>query len=502
MTLYVWTDELLAKATDGRWQGLTQTLSSTTITTDTRTIKAGDVFLALTGENFDGHDFILTAQQKGAVAVIAQRQTDSSLPHLLVDDGRVALAKLGQYRRNAHPDLTMIALTGSSGKTTTKEMLGAIFGQIAPTLITRGNLNNDLGVPMMLLELTDEHRFAIMELGANHVGEIAYTTELVRPNVACVLNIGTAHLGEFGGRDNIAKTKAEIFAGLLGNGVAVLPFGDEYYEVLRQQAEQYTTHMLSFGERAVPLSQAGIDFESMSELERAEFADIDSVLMMGDVFADDVECGVQSSEFMLNVNLQVDEIDSEMIHMAFVGEHNISNALTAVATAVGVPLPLIKSGLERAVPPKGRLTRTPFGKHVLIDDTYNANPTSVLAAAKVLVGEETQKILVLGDIAELGATAADEHDRLGQALAVLDIDIVLTVGELMAYCSQAMNKIKPKLSTHFDSKAELLNALQQLLTAGQSVVLFKGSRTARMESIIHELVQSMDSSTASNNTGD
>ena len=171
MRLYHWTSQALLIATGGAWHNLTTDFSSTHITTDTRKIKVGDVFVALKGDNFDGHDFIETALKNGAAAVIVNRLVNADIPQLLVDDTRLALGKLGKYRRDQHPDLTVIALTGSSGKTTTKEMIGSIFNQIAPTLITKGNLNNDLGVPMMLLELSDEHKFAVLELGANHLGE-------------------------------------------------------------------------------------------------------------------------------------------------------------------------------------------------------------------------------------------------------------------------------------------------------------------------------------------
>lgn len=169
----------------------------------------------MSGDNFDGHDYINIAAAQGAIAAIVSRPISTAIgnqiPQLVVSDTRLALGQLAAYRRKQHKDLTVIAITGSSGKTTCKEMLGSIFGRLAPTLITRGNLNNDLGVPMMLLELSDHHRYAILELGANHIGEIAYTTEIVRPDVACILNIGTAHLGEFGSREGICQTKAEIY---------------------------------------------------------------------------------------------------------------------------------------------------------------------------------------------------------------------------------------------------------------------------------------------------
>lgn len=490
MTPYIWRTDNLTQALaslNPAWHNANSFTQSTRVTTDTRKIREGDVFLALKGDNFDGHDYVTTAFDKGASLAITSR-TVGDFAQIVVDDTRSALGQLGKYRRDVHPNLTVIALTGSAGKTTAKEMLGSILSQIAPTLITRGNLNNDLGVPMMLLELTDEHEFAVMELGANHVGEIAYTAGLVSPDVACVLNIGTAHLGGFGGRENIARTKAEIFSALGADGVAVLPFGDEFFDFLQAESAKFTEQYVTFGERAERPDKA-LDFSKLSRAEIDELSTLDSVLIMGDVFADDVDCASTHSDFELTVNLAIDELDSTDVHLPFVGEHNVVNALasTAIATALGVPLDKIKSGLDRATPPKGRLTRLSFGEHTLIDDTYNANPDSIHMAGKVLANESGQKILVLGDIGELGNEAVSEHAKLGQALATLDIDHVLTVGTLMKNCTDSLNGIRGN-SKHFANKADLLEKLKTLLNE-PSVVLFKGSRSATMETLIHDLTQ-------------
>ncbi len=485
-TAYVWQADKLQAATQGQWHNLNDTaITATTITTDTRKIGAGDVFLAIKGERFDAHEFVQTAKDNGAVAVIVEHEVDCDVPQLIVKDTKLALGDLGKYRRDAHPDLTVVALTGSSGKTTTKEMIGAILSQIAPTLMTRGNLNNDLGVPMMLLELSDEHRFAVMELGANHLGEIAYTANLVRPDVAVVLNIGTAHLGEFGGRANIARAKSEIYSALQADGVAVLPLSDEFYETLANEAAKFTEQALSFGEKSVNIDEAGLD-EADAQMLKAE--GVDSVLVMGDLFADDIESFATHCTFTLNTNLDVDDVESLPVHLPFIGEHNVANALAAAAAtfALGVDLPTIVKGLESAVPPKGRLTRIDFGEHILIDDTYNANPTSMMAAARVLEAEENTKILVIGDIFELGDAADSEHASLGEHLATLGIDYVLTLGAHMAHTANAINDIKP-IATHYQDKPTLLKDLQQLLNQSSATVLFKGSRGMAMETLINDL---------------
>lgn len=483
---YLWHQDTLKQATQGQWHHADGAeICASRIVTDTRQIQAGDVFLAIKGERFDAHDFIQNAYQQGVSAAIVERVVDCDIPQLLVADTKLALGDLGRFRREAHPDLTVIALTGSSGKTTTKEMIGAILSQIAPTLITRGNLNNDLGVPMMLLELTDEHRFLVIELGANHLGEIAYTASMVRPDVALILNIGTAHLGEFGGRANIACAKSEIYSALTSQGVAILPFSDDFYPELLQEASKFTNLYLSFGERAVPIEQAGLEATDQAML-KAE--GISSVLMMGDLFADDIETFATHSTFTLNINIDIDQIDSLPVHLPFIGEHNVANALAAASAtfALGVPLEQIAKGLLCATPPKGRLMRLSMDGYCIIDDTYNANPTSMLAAAKVLEAELDTKILVLGDIFELGDAADDEHTKLGHQLALLEIDHVLTLGNHMAHTATAINEQK-SIARHYTDKPSLLKDLRQLLSHGSATVLFKGSRGMAMESLIADL---------------
>lgn len=488
-TLYVWQQANLTEAVKNlnpHWHGKFTT-TATRIITDTRKIEPGDIFLAIKGDNFDGHDYVQTAYDKGAVAAIVSRQTECEVPQLMVDDTKLALGKLGGYRRDQHPDLRVVAITGSSGKTTAKEMLGSILNQLAPTLITRGNLNNDLGVPMMLLELTDEHRFAVMELGANHVGEIAYTTQLVKPDVACILNIGTAHLGEFGGRDNIAKTKAEIYQGLAEQGVAIVPFGDDYFDVLAEQAQQFTKNILTFGEQSTTFAQAGVD---PVDYEGMEMGADDRVLLMGDVFADDIEVGTES-QFSLNVNLAVDEIDSVDITLPFAGEHNISNALAAAACALalGVSIQDIANGLENAKPAKGRLNFISMGEHTLIDDTYNANPPAVLAGVTVLNGQPSRHMVVLGDIGELGDQAVNEHAKLGHDIAAIGVDKLFAVGELMHHtvASATQQGID---ATHFADKNRLADAIADTLNQSDEpwTILFKGSRFMGMETVLQALL--------------
>ena len=468
--LYVWRADNLVAATTalaGHWQQGDANIASTRIATDTRAIKTGDIFLAIEGDNFDGHDYIDTAVAQGAIAVIVSRpivmvnDDDNVIPQLMVSDTRLALGQLAAYRRQQHPDLTVIALTGSSGKTTVKEMLGSIFSRLAPTLITRGNLNNDFGVPMMMLELTDAQRYAILELGANHIGEIAYTTALVRPDVACVLNIGTAHLGEFGSRDGICQTKAEIFQTLTNEQVAVVPDTDDYAVQLRQIAKTHSSRVLGFGST--------------------------------DVTASEVNTHANGSTFILHLGKQ-----SAEINLPLAGAHNVTNALAAAACAYALDISIddIVIGLNNARPAKGRLDSQKLGKHLLIDDTYNANPHSVRAAANVLTAQSGTQIMVLGDIGELGDAAVSEHYELGRSIAKSGIDMLLCVGDYTAHSVIGANEVGGTTDNlhaqHFNDKTSLLQYLQPYLQAQQAqpcTVLFKGSRSMEMETLIDALVK-------------
>lgn len=444
-----WQVEQLTKALESlnaKWHGTPS--GARRIITDSREIDEGDAFLALAGDNFDGHHYIDQAYKKGASLAIVRRVVDSPLPQLCVSDTRLALGRLGAYRRAYAVGLKVVALTGSSGKTTTKQLLASILSKVAPTLATKGNLNNDLGVPMTLLGLSDEHRFLVLELGANHQGEIAYTTALAKPSVACVLNVGTAHLGEFGGRDIIAKTKAEIFLGLGDDGVAVLPKADDYFDVLKQAAGN--APIITIGDR---------------------------------VKATQVVLSPTKSQFTLSI-----DGSSTQVVLPFGGVHNVQNALCAAgcAYALGVDIATIAKGLGCATSLAGRGGRIGFGVHTLIDDTYNANPEAVMAAAQTLCLNEGQKWLVLGDIGELGDRAEREHFVLGQKLATLALDQVLAVGQYTCHTVSALQACG-KVAQHFASKDELLSYLLTHLNNCPTTVLFKGSRSAKMETLLHHL---------------
>ena len=453
-----WTAAQLTDATQGYWlnekvpQG-----NIKRILTDSRDAEKADAFLALQGERFDAHDFIAQVAAQGCEIAIVSHPVDADICQLVVADTRLALGHLGAYRRAQNSQVKVIALTGSSGKTTTKEMLGSILSRLAPTLITRGNLNNDLGVPMMLLELRAEHQYAVMELGASHQGEIDYTSNLVQPHVAGIINIGTAHLGEFGGRDGICRAKSEIYAHIAKTGTSIVPAADDFTDTIRQAVQ--TEQVLSFGEN-------------------------------GDVFATEIELHPQSSSFTLNTPNGL-----RQVNLPFAGEHNVQNATaaTAFALAIGIALNDIVTGLEQATGAKGRLNFIAAKNHLFIDDTYNANPTSMRAAAEVLAQQEGVKVMVIGDIGELGASAAQQQDMLGRDLVATGVNFVVAVGEFAPATQEGAR------STQYGKKMQAFLTQEQALPFLLSLIethqpqsmsfLFKGSRYTHMETLMADLME-------------
>lgn len=453
-----WSADDLVQATHGYWyknNKPTQLLKR--ILTDSRHAEKGDIFLALKGERFDGHSFISQVISNGCTVAIVSEPIDiENLCQLVVPDTRIALGHLGAFRRERCQNLKVIALTGSSGKTTTKEMLNSILSGVAPTLVTRGNLNNDLGVPMMLLELLPEHRYAVMELGANHQGEIDYTSNLVRPDVAGILNIGTAHLGEFGGREGICRAKSEIYRHLSQNGTAIVPAKDDFTINILNTTQHLNT--LSFG-------------------------------LGGDIFATDIQLEAQRSIFCLHTPQGKADVS-----LPFAGEHNVFNALAAVAfsMALNIPLQQIVKGLEHAVGAQGRLNFIQHHQYTFIDDTYNANPSSMLAAADVLLKQDGLKVMVIGDIGELGSEAEREHVALGRKLAEKEIDYIVAVGQYSKAIksgASASDKI-----INFETQAHALPALIHMIEKHQPQsmnFLFKGSRFTHMETLMADLMEKL-----------
>lgn len=420
------------------------------VSIDSRAIKPGQLFIALAGPRFDGHDYLNEVAAKGAVAALVEREVaDSTLPQLLVSDTRQALGQLGALNRAAytHP---VVAITGSSGKTTVKEMLASILRTRGAVLATRGNLNNDLGVPLTLLELAPEHTAAVIELGASRLGEIAYTVSMTKPHVAVLNNAGTAHVGEFGGPEKIVEAKGEIIGGLDADGVAVLNLDDKAFGIWKARAGD--RKVLTFA-----LSNASADFHA------------------SDLATDARGCpafNLHSPEGVARVQLNL------------LGTHNVANAMAAAAAAhaLGVLLSGIAAGLGAVQPVKGRTVAQLASNGMrVIDDTYNANPTSMCAAVDILAGFSGRTVLVLGDIGELGDWAEQGHRDVGE-YARGKVSALYAVGPMMVH---AVNAFGPQ-AFHFSTQAELIKALGAEQDTN-TTILIKGSRSAAMENVVAAL---------------
>jgi UDP-N-acetylmuramoyl-tripeptide--D-alanyl-D-alanine ligase len=424
------------------------------VATDSRSIRPGDLFVALRGEKFDGGTFAAQALQQGAVGVVLDRTQAPGLAQAIrVDDTRLALGRLAAAWR-ARFDLPVVAVTGSNGKTTVKEMLAAILrmetGSADAVLATEGNLNNDIGLPLMLLRLRPAHQFAVLEMGMNHAGEIDYLTRLAHPDVALVNNALTAHIGFLGSVEAIARAKGEIFNGLSDAGIAVFNADDPHAGLWR--AANAHRSIVDFG-----LHQAAT---------------------VGG------RCRPLAFGTALTVVLPGAELD---IELQVPGEHNAMNALAAAAAAFALDVShrSLVGGLSGFAGVKGRLQRKPaLHGSTIIDDTYNANPDSVKAALAVLARQPGKKLLVLGDMGELGADAAAMHAQIGLAAREAGADRLLALGELSketvgAFGAGAM---------HFERIEELLAELENALDA-DTTVLVKGSRFMQMERVVNSFME-------------
>ena len=419
------------------------------VTTDSRTVDAGDLFVALVGESFDGHDYVAEAVRRGAVAAVVSRRIDAepAIPQVVVADTRIALGRLAAHWRSKFA-LPLVALTGSNGKTTVKEMLTAILaahaGDRDAVLATKGNLNNDIGMPLTLLELRERHRYAVIEMGMNHEGEIDYLTRIARPTVALVNNAQRAHVGILGSVEAIARAKGEIYAGLAASGIAVVNADDAFASYWKE---------LNASRRIVTFGLAeGADVRGLQAGTQARF------ITPADAFA---------------VALQVR------------GEHNLRNAAAACAAAYALEIPFhaMQAGLASFAGVPGRLQRrkAPSGA-VVIDDSYNANPESMKAALRVLAEEHGRKVFVMGDMGELGADAAAMHAEVGSFARQSGIDALMAVGDASRHAVQAFGRG----AMHFDDVDALSRAAVNESAHG-ATILVKGSRFMKMERVADAL---------------
>ena len=416
--------------------------------TDSRTASRGALFVAVRGPRFDGHDFIGDARRRGAAACLVERAPGGSMPFVLARDSVRALGELAAAWRSRFRDLLLVGITGSNGKTTVKEMTAAILRISGPVCATRGNLNNEIGVPLTLCDLDAGDHAAVVELGANHRGEIAALTALVRPSVGVVTQCAPAHLEGFGSIEGVARAKGELIEHLPGDATAVINADDPYAGLWRGLARP--RRCISFG--------AGPDA--------------------------DVRVASGTGGRRVSLDTPVGEV---VVDLALPGAHNALNAGAAAAAAVaaGTSLDAIREGLATVRPAKGRLEskRGPRGVEI-IDDTYNANPASLRAGLLVLAEKPAPRWLVLGDMAELGPHGASLHAEAGRRARRHGVERLLVVGELGVEAVRAFGGG----ATHFEDRAALVERLREELPDG-ATVLVKGSRSMAMERVVDAIAE-------------
>ena len=415
------------------------------VCTDTRDRVSGKLFIALEGVNFDGHNFIKQAEDLGAVAVIAHKRIDSNLPTLLVSNSEEAYQKLAAWHRQSFSPI-VIAITGSNGKTSTKNMLHSILSLHGPTLSTKGNLNNHLGVPKTLLELAKKHQYCIIEMGANHVNEIELLCKLAQPDIAIITNANNAHLGEFGSEKNLVKAKGEILESLSGDGIAIINKSSPHIDI----------------------------WEKMSGTQNLTFFGNES-----NVYASNIKQFKSTLNFSLNFNHS-----SINITLSMIGLHQIENVLAAAACAIkiGISPDLIKKGLEKVRSEKGRLELIELQNFTILDDSYNANPQSVKAAIDSLKQFSGKKVLVLGTMAELGKDSSKLHQEIGDYAREQNIDSLITIGQ-EAQCFKG---------SHFDDIESIFNEINNYHKG--ATVLIKGSRKMELNKLVDILINTSNSS--------
>ncbi|GGY62744.1 UDP-N-acetylmuramoyl-tripeptide--D-alanyl-D-alanine ligase [Cellvibrio zantedeschiae] len=426
----------------------------TNVNTDTRTLVAGDLFVALRGENFDAHNFLQQAAAKNVCGLVVEKFDPSvNLPQLIVKDTLLALGQIAAMNRNAF-NKPVLAITGSSGKTTVKTMLADILRECGDVHATKGNLNNHIGVPLTLLQLNANHDFAVIEMGASAIGEIEYLCSLARPQVTMINNVMPAHIAGFGSIEGVAKAKGEIYQGLTSADIAVVNIDDKF-------SAQWLVNLNAPATR-VSLHNTQADCYS----EKITFS-ADSVAF---------DLVIHDKKIPVSINA--------------LGEHSVRNALmaAAMAHAVGASLESIKQGLGNFSAVGGRMSRhIGTNQSLIIDDSYNANPGSVRVAIDVLAARNGKRILVLGDLAELGANAESLHAQLGAYAKQQNIDHFYTLGVLTKHASESFGS---QVDQHHFVERDLLIAALKKQATPDTTILIKGSRSAKMDLVVSALCSS------------
>lgn len=430
------------------------------VSIDSRKIVQGDLFVALKGERFDAHQFLPDVAQMASGLVVSEAEKNIPLPQWIVEDTALALGQIAEMRRDLHSG-PVIAITGSSGKTSVKEMTAAILRQNSSVHATAGNLNNHIGVPLTLLAMGASTDIAVLEMGASGAGEIAYLCKIAKPNIALINNAQHAHLEGFGSVEGIAKAKGEIYSGLHESGTAILNIDQEWSSEWRKLIGARPCITFSMKDASADIGTSNIET-------------LANGCCRFDLY--DRRCGVQTKQ---------------TIELSVPGIHSVNNALAAAAcaTAAGANLEQIKQGLSSVAPVSGRLNRIQLSEEItLIDDTYNANPDSFQAAINVLKAVAGQTILVMGDMAELGEKAYEMHCQIGAFAQQAGINQMFCVGDLSAGAADLFG------GSHFARQDDLLKALASSLKnmsdeKVKTTVLIKGSRSSGMDKVVKKLLE-------------
>lgn len=422
-------------------------VSISEIKIDSRKVQPGELFVAVIGENNDGHDYIDSAFKNGAVCVVSEKRLDNK-PHILVESTFTALKDIAEYYRSLF-DIKVIGITGSVGKTTAKEMLASVLAQEYRVLKTEGNFNNEFGLPQMVFKIEKEHDIAVLEMGMSEFGEISRLSKVARPDAALIINIGESHIGNLGSRDNIFKAKCEIFEYMKEGGLVVLNGDDDKLSTL------LSMNPVFFGKNS----------KNDVSLKKILSADIDGTRIIADVFGENLELFIPSP-----------------------GEYMIYPVLAAVAFGAkfGLTLQQIANGVEGYVPVSQRMNIERTDKLTIIDDAYNASRQSIVAGAETLKYAGGRSIAIVGDVLELGEFGKDIHFQTGRELSELGIDVIVCVGELAKYTWQGAGGETDDNVYYFSTKQELFEKIDDIIKMGDTVFV-KASRGMHFEDIVEKL---------------
>ncbi|MDF2892498.1 MAG: murF [Clostridia bacterium] len=426
----------------------------TGITTDSRKLQGGDLFVALKGEKFDGHEYAETAVENGAAVVLSHQKLKEATPYLLVEDTLAALHKLAKYYKNKF-SIPFIAITGSSGKTTTKDMIASVLSEKYNVLKTEGNFNNAIGLPLTLFRLEKAHEICVIEMGMNSLGEISILADIVRPEAGVITNVGTAHIENLKTRENILKAKLEMFTYFNGSNTAVINGDND----MLQKLEDITYKVIRYG------LESQNDCRAVNILEKGEAGISFDVLYQG---------------------------KTESYQVPMPGIHNVYNALSAISIAkmYGLTSSEINAGLANFKPSKMRMEIfTGIMNTKIINDAYNANPDSMAAAINVLASMDTagRRVCILGDMLELGSFAVEGHSQVGRFAVENKVDVIIAVGKMASAIIKGASMAGANQQLYcFENNAEVIDNLKGIIRY-HDTILVKGSRVMRMEDIVESL---------------